>query len=222
MIVTAYRTMYRSSPICFYSHSTGTPTHDLIIQLICLGHGEKIPPRNGAGARDHSRSQTDHVKLKKKYDSDHYSISRRPCVCPNKLMTTDAQFATCNWTCWTTWRKPWRRWTEKKVWGALQRVRSVLRSWDPANTSISSGCHNPFNSGIPAVATCLRLLAHCLPFQSFKTPTVSATSLFFKVTGLPAPQSFQNSELSSHSWVVVGVCFKVSGCWMSCREGCSV
>ena len=27
--------------------------------------------------------------------------------------TLAAQFATCNWTCWTTWRKPWRRWTKK-------------------------------------------------------------------------------------------------------------
>ena len=23
---------------------------------------------------------------------------------------------TCNRTCWTTWRKPWRRWTEKSFW----------------------------------------------------------------------------------------------------------
>ena len=31
---------------------------------------------------------------------------------------------TCNWTCWTTWRKPWRRWTEKKFFGV-----SVCLGW---------------------------------------------------------------------------------------------
>ena len=30
------------------------------------------------------------------------------------LISQLPQFATCNWTCWTTWRKPWRRWTGKK------------------------------------------------------------------------------------------------------------
>ena len=36
-------------------------------------------------------------------------ISRRPCVLIWKLM-----LLRCHRACWTTWQKPWRRWTEKK------------------------------------------------------------------------------------------------------------
>ena len=38
------------------------------------------------------------------------SISRRPRVLIWKLMLLQ-----CHRACWTTWRKPWRRWTEKNV-----------------------------------------------------------------------------------------------------------
>ena len=33
--------------------------------------------------------------------------------------------ATCSWTCWTTWRKPRRRRTEKKVTGSVGRCQST-------------------------------------------------------------------------------------------------
>ena len=36
------------------------------------------------------------------------STDRRPC-----MIIYNSSFC-CGWTCVTTWRKPWRRWTEKK------------------------------------------------------------------------------------------------------------
>ena len=38
------------------------------------------------------------------------STDRRPC-----MIIYNSSFC-CGWTCVTTWRKPWRRWTEKKDW----------------------------------------------------------------------------------------------------------
>ena len=53
------------------------------------------------------------------------STCRRPCIIHNSSFC-------CSWTCVTTWRKPWRRWTEKKAPWLLCGWRcscNLLRGW---------------------------------------------------------------------------------------------
>ena len=63
------------------------------------------------------------------------STCRRPC-----MIIYNSSFC-CGWTCVTTWRKPWRRWTEKKQWCSI-----LGQGWTKKTVLEKDQIHSPMES----------------------------------------------------------------------------